>query len=247
MSRSGNGRLTAESLVAAATSCYRASRLHPIQPRGPHSLFRTGFSVKRPLPLRTHRFVSTLLRRGARNLLRFRLPCQPTSSTLLFRPSGFRLSERGGGFYHRRVGCQLRSLTSYFVFHFFSAAASVASATSLFRPRVESTTRFCRLIPLAVGFFSRTGEAPRIYDRLRDLSTSSTRPFGFRPPPPAPYCRGDAGLRSYQCWKEQASLRWSVTGVTPRREVRRLIHQLIRRRKLFHLRLPVRPTRTPGL
>ena len=79
-----------------------------------------------------------LFRRGARNLLRFRLPCQPASSTLLFRPPALSPSRLplsgGGGFYHRRVGCQLRSLTSYFVFHFFSAGASVASATSPFRP-----------------------------------------------------------------------------------------------------------------
>ena len=79
-------------LVAAATSCYRPASLHPFQPRGAHSLFRIGFSVKRPLPLRftdspRHCFVE-----GARNLLRFRLPCQPASSTLLFRPSDFRLS-----------------------------------------------------------------------------------------------------------------------------------------------------------
>ena len=67
------------------------------------------------------------------------------------------------------------------------SVVSVASATSPFRPRgaafiaspgEESTTRFSRLIPLAASFFSRTAEAPRIYDRLRDLSTTSTRPSG---------------------------------------------------------------------
>jgi hypothetical protein len=127
-------------LVAAATSCYLASRLHPLQPRGPHSLFRTGFSVKRPLPLYFTGSPRRCSVEGARNLLRFRPPCQPPSSTLLFRPSDFRLPVRGGGFYHRRVRCQLRSLTSYFVFHFFSAGASVASATSPFRPRGAAST-----------------------------------------------------------------------------------------------------------
>ena len=82
---------------------------------------------------------------GARNLLRFRLPCQPTSSTPSF-PS-IRLCRlrdvavsRGGGFYHRRVRCQLRSLTSYFVCHFASSERPVAVATSLSRPRGAAST-----------------------------------------------------------------------------------------------------------
>jgi hypothetical protein len=43
-----------EPLVAVATVCYRfsTSQPHPLQLRGRHSLFRSDFSVKRPLPLR---------------------------------------------------------------------------------------------------------------------------------------------------------------------------------------------------
>ena len=67
----------------------------------------------------------------------------------------------GGGFYHHRVGCQLRSLTSYFVFHFFSSGASVASATSPFRPRGRGFYRF----------------APGGVNRLRRLSSSHPPDF----------------------------------------------------------------------
>ncbi len=71
-----------EPLVAVATVCYRsASQLHPIQPRGPHSLFRGGFSVKRPLPLRftaSPRLDSTS-RRGALFLPFSRRGAEPTS------------------------------------------------------------------------------------------------------------------------------------------------------------------------
>ena len=81
---------------------------------------------------------------GARNLLRFRLPCQPPSSTPSFPPirlcrlRDFAVS-RGGGFYHRRVRCQLRSLTSYFVFQTRSGAP-VAVATSLSRSGGAAST-----------------------------------------------------------------------------------------------------------
>jgi len=155
-------------LVAAATSCYRPASLHPIQPRGPHSLFRIGFSVKRPLSLQLHRFGSTCFVEGRGTYFASAFPvnplCRPFSSTLrLCRLRDFRF--RGGGdFYHRRVGCQLRSLTSYFVFHFFSAGASVASATSPFLPRGR-------------GFYHhRVGSQPRSADPVFRCSTEPSYP-----------------------------------------------------------------------
>jgi hypothetical protein len=62
---------------------------------------------------------------------------------------------RGGGFYHHRVGSQLRSPTFYFVFHFFRPELLVAVATSLPvrgarllpPPRWESTPYFRLRIP----------------------------------------------------------------------------------------------------
>jgi hypothetical protein len=74
---------------------------------------------------------------GARNLLRFRIPCQLASSTLSSAPSrlcrlrDFRRFVGGSGFYHRRVGSQLRSPTFYFVFHCF-----VRSSWPPLRPRL---------------------------------------------------------------------------------------------------------------
>ena len=151
-------------------ACCRRDFVLPSCLAAPHSTSGAAFFISNRLfcqatvaasasPLRLDPF-----RRGARNLLRFRLPCQPASSTLLFRSSDFRLSVRGGGFYHRRVGCQLRSLTSYFVFHFFSAGASVASATSPFLPRGR-------------GFYHhRVGSQPRSADPVFRCSTEPSYP-----------------------------------------------------------------------
>jgi len=103
----------------------------PCSTSGLPSLFRGGFSVKRPLPLRFHRFASVLNQhRAAALCFFFRGGAEPTSfprpvSThfvdpfisppLLCRRCDFAAS-RGCGFYHHRVGSQLRSSTSYSVF-----------------------------------------------------------------------------------------------------------------------------------
>ena len=109
------------------------SQLHPIQPRGTQCLFRSGFSVKRPLPLRFHRFASPGVNIAPERFVSFfRGGAEPTSfppslSTDFVDPSlsadsvpsPVRLRRfEGRRFYHRRVRCQLRSLTSYFVFQF---------------------------------------------------------------------------------------------------------------------------------
>ena len=173
----------------------------PQSTRGLHSLFRTGFSVKRPLPPR-----STVSPRFGFNIApprfvsSFRGGAEPTSfppslSTAFVdpflsarsasSPSRF-LRLGGGGFYHRRVRCQLRSLTSYFLFHFFSSGASVATATSPFRPRgrgfyhrrVESQLRTAD----SVFRFSRSPGAPP--------QPRSTEPSY---PPPHPFRSGACG------------------------------------------------------
>jgi len=177
-----------ESLVAGATVCYRfASQLHPIQPRGPHSLFRGGFSVKWPLPLRftaSPRWEVTS-RRSALFLPFFEegrgtyfasasrvnsLRRLSSSRRLDFVACATFAVSEGGGFYHHRVGSQLASSTSYFVCHCFLRGTpspvrlrlSVRGARLLPHRSVESTAHFSRLDPLGLGFFSRIAEMPCI-------------------------------------------------------------------------------------
>jgi hypothetical protein len=144
-----------EPLVALATVCYALLRCCiPFNFGGgilyfealPLSSDRCRFASPLRLVWKQHRAAALCFFsfEGARNLLRFRLPCQPTSSTPSFPPirlcrlRDFAVS-RGGGFYHRRVRCQLRSLTSYFVFQTRSGAP-VAVATSLSRSGGAAST-----------------------------------------------------------------------------------------------------------
>jgi hypothetical protein len=137
-----------EPLVASATSCYcfLTSQLHPIQPRGRTLYFealflssgrcRFIFSASPRSESTSRRGASFLLSRGrgtyfasaslSTDLADSLLPAEPTLSPLRLRRF------EGGGFYHRRVGSQHRSLTAYFVFQ-SRPGAPVAVATSLSR------------------------------------------------------------------------------------------------------------------
>ena len=119
----------------------------PRSTSGPPSLFRSAFAVKRPLPLRfsasprlasaSRRSALLLPVEGARNLLRFRVRRQLTSSTLFFPPPlpGRQCdlaASRGCGFYHRRIGSPLRFVD--FVFRLSARPGRpTASAASLSR------------------------------------------------------------------------------------------------------------------
>jgi hypothetical protein len=107
------------------------------------------------------RFASSC--RGARNLLRFRLPCQLASSTLS--SASPRLPPLRGAAASTTAASRVNFARRLRISSFTSSSgASVASATSPFRPRgaasiaspwMESTAHFSRLIPLAVRFFQQ--------------------------------------------------------------------------------------------
>ncbi len=158
----------------------------------PHSTSGAAFFISNRLFCQAtvvapfHRLASTLFCRGGAEPTS--LP--PSLSTRFVDPSlpPVRLSSFGGRWLlppPRWVSTPLVDFV--FRLSLLRSEVSVASATSPFRPRgaasiasprEESTTRFSRLIPLAASFYSRTAEVPRIYDRLGDLSTTSTRPSG---------------------------------------------------------------------
>jgi hypothetical protein len=184
----------------------------PLSTRGLHSLFRSGFCVKRPLPLlstASPRLDSTPRRgalflpvEGARNLLRFHVRCQLASSTLSSASSrfvaratspfrgeaasttaalgvnfarrlrissftsfvrGFRrqcdfaFPSEGRGFYHHRVGSQLRAANPYSLFQPDQEhpppvrfRLPFEGARLLSPPRWESTRFFASLFPLVL-------------------------------------------------------------------------------------------------
>ena len=170
-----------EPLVAAATSCYRAStsRLHPFQLRGCTLYFeaislssgRCCLPSSLHLAGNPHRAVALccFLSRGAESTSHPRLLSTRFVDSFFHLAAAFAVS-RGGGFYHHRVESQLRSSTSYFVFHCISRRSpspvrlrlSVrGGAASIAPPWVASTAHFSRLIPLAVRFFQPYWRGPQ--------------------------------------------------------------------------------------
>jgi hypothetical protein len=160
--------LSTEPLVAVAASCYlpSTSRPLPIQPRSRLLYFEAAFLSSGRFPPTTSphldsRFASSC--RGARNLLRFRLPCQLASSTLS--SASPRLPPLRGAAASTTAASRVNFARRLRISSFTSSSgASVASATSPFRPRgaasiaspwMESTAHFSRLIPLAVRFFQQ--------------------------------------------------------------------------------------------
>ena len=129
-------RLLCQAAVAAAFHRFASSGFNTAPWRFVSSCRGGAEPTSLPRPLST-RFVDSL----------FRL-------VPVCRPCDFAVS-RGGGFYHRRVGSQLRSPTSYFVFHFFRPGLpspvrlrlSVRGARLLPPPRWESTPYFRLRIP----------------------------------------------------------------------------------------------------
>jgi len=132
-----------EPLVVTATFCYRVLLCcTPFNLGGRILYFEALFLSSgrcRFVFSASPRFESTS-RRGALFLL-FRGGAESTSLSAslstgfvdsLLPPNRLLRPFRGGGFYHHRVGSQLRSLTSYFIFQ-FRPGAPVASATSLSR------------------------------------------------------------------------------------------------------------------
>ena len=142
-----------------------AASLHPIQPGVCILYFEAAFLSSgrcRCLPTASPRLDSTSRRCAL--FLPVEGGAEPTSLPLplstRFVDSFFHLTaafavSRGGGFYYHRVGSQLRSPTSYFVFHFFRPGPSspvrrrlsVRGARLLPPPRWESTAFVDPLLP----------------------------------------------------------------------------------------------------